>query len=108
MLNNYPFKPRGIIKWHAFAAVVDGEEQMESASTKEILEFDLLTDQLDALDNTLLNAYQNNLKIRVSYLEDNQIKTYDSKIISLNAHEKTIYLHHKKLAIERIIDIQVL
>lgn len=108
MPNKYPFKPRGIIKWQAFSAVVGVEEQFEAATTKEELEIDLLDDRLELLDKTLLEAYQNNFMIRVSYLEDNQVKTYDSKIINMNAHEKTIYLHHKKLSIDSIIDIEIL
>ncbi|MDF9867691.1 hypothetical protein OKW22_001269 [Bacilli bacterium PM5-3] len=108
MPNNYPFKPRGIVKWHAFAALISGEEQKQNATTIKNLEIELLDDKLALLETTINDALKNNSLLAIKYLENNQINYLESTIIKLNSIEQVIEFKDIKLQINQIIDLTII
>ena len=108
MPSDYPFKPRGIVKWHAFAAVISGEEQKDQATDIKNIEFELLDDRLSLLDETLTEAINNNHLLAIKYLDNNQINYLESKIIKINRFEQTIEFSDKTINIKQIIDLTII
>lgn len=106
--DDYQFHPRSIEKWHAFAALLSGEEQKEAAQTIEQLSFDLAEDNLNNLDYILSYALKNNSLVAFKYLEDNTIYYLESTITKIDSTNKKLILADKELAISTIIDMNIL
>lgn len=105
MQNNYQFKPRGIVKWHAFSAVISGNEQKESAHIDEIIDIDLFEDKLALLNQILLNALENDEILIIEYLEDNTLKNIESKIIKIDYPNNTIIFEDLSLNVLQIANL---
>ncbi|MEG0364407.1 MAG: YolD-like family protein [Erysipelotrichales bacterium] len=103
--DEYPFRPRGIVKWHAFAAVISGDEQKESVITKDIVDIELMEDTLNVLNTELLEAYNNNRKVIIEYVENNKISKGTFTIKKIDKLNEKIYLNDKELDIFSIISI---
>ena len=110
MLNNddYPFKPRGIVKWHAFAALINGEEQKEAAIETTSLDITLLDDKLDELNYTLNEAIIHNEKIRINYINDSLIEICEGIITNIDDINNFIQIDDNKININQIIDIYII
>lgn len=72
MPNNYPFKPRGIMKWHAFSALIDGEDQKDDVVEITDLNIDLTTNQYSLLNYNLSYAVAMNCKVTIEYIKNNK------------------------------------
>ncbi|MDR3215702.1 MAG: YolD-like family protein [Bacilli bacterium] len=103
--DNYQFHPRGIVKWHAFSAVVSNEEQLQEAVEIELLDIELLEDKKNYLDYQLKHALNNNLITSVSYLKDNQIIMMEGHISNVDYFNRTLNINDHNLPIDNIIDI---
>lgn len=108
MPNNYPFKPRGIIKWHAFSALLSGEDQKKSANTTEILDIDLSEDKLEQLNQILLLALEQESLLLIEYLELNSIKKIESIIQKINYPTNTIIFEDLSLNVHQILNLTIL
>ncbi|MDR1782231.1 MAG: hypothetical protein LBR40_04440 [Bacilli bacterium] len=104
---NYQFHPRGIIKWHAFAAVISSEEQKDMVIDEDIIDIELLDDKKNYLDYLLQEAITNNQKICVSYVENNQIINQEGSLIKIDYYTNTILVNNINIPIKNIIDIIV-
>lgn len=109
MQNNhdYPFKPRGIEKWHAFAALISGEEQKKEATDISIIENNLLDDKLEELDNTLNEALIYNHILIIKYITNNEVKTIESVIVDIDEINKNLILENSlTILLKDILDLQ--
>ncbi|WP_423363897.1 YolD-like family protein [Mycoplasma sp. P36-A1] len=85
---DYKFSPRGIEKWHAFAAVVSGDEQKDTAIEIVQKSINLFDEHLDEINYIVLEALELKLEVSIDYLENNEfklIKGYISKVDTLNS-----------------------
>ena len=108
MLNNYPFKPRGVIKWQAFAAVISGEEQKEEVKETPTYDITLLDDHLDQLDLKIKEALITNAKVKVKYLQDNQINIYKGYLLKVDYHQKKIIFDNLNIESSQIIEVEII
>lgn len=108
MPSNYPFRPRGIVKWHAFSALLSGEEQKESAYTQEELDIDLFEDKLNQLNQTLLQALDQEALLNIEYVENNEIKKIDSIIQKIDYHTNEIIFEDLTLDVLQIINLTII
>lgn len=109
MLNNndYPFKPRGIVKWHAFAAVISGDEQMQQSNPDKIIEIDILDDQRDIINSYLMNSLHNKIDINIVYLRNNKLQNKLGYLIEYLEFEKEIVLNdNSRIHLDEIINIE--
>ena len=108
MPNNYQFHPRGIIKWHAFAALISGEEQKKEAWEEETITVDLLADKQESLNIIINEALKFNYLLEINYLENNKIKCLESYLLKIDYHCKTLIFKDITLSTYQIIDLKIL
>jgi len=108
MQNNYQFKPRGIVKWHAFAALISGEEQKHQATDIEKINVELLDDRLTSLDSIITEAITFNHLLGIKYLENNEFKYLEAKIIKIDNLNKSIIFESITLKVNQIIDLIII
>lgn len=104
----YKFRPRGIEKWHAFAALLSGDEQKETAIEKEQLSFTLYDDYLDEMNYKVQQALSHNSKILVEYLKDNQYQQIQGYISNVDQYNSTIQINDQIIEIDTISFIDIL
>lgn len=105
--NNYPFRPRGIIKWGAFAAVIDGDEQKRQVIKKRKLTNNLVEDRLLELDQNAQYAKDNNIQVTLVYIEEDQLLTIIGHINDIDLLSKSISINEKIIPNDRVVDIQL-
>ena len=108
MQSNYDFKPRGIIKWHAFSALISGEEQKENAKDIETIDIELLDDKQDYLNYIINESLLNNYSMGIKYVDNNEIKYFESTPIRVDTIEKNLIFKDITLSIYQIIDLIIL
>jgi hypothetical protein len=110
MLNNadHKFRPRGIEKWHAFAAVVAGDEQKEAAIEIEQISFEHFDEYYDELNYLIEEAISENKFVEITYLENNQYKKHHSQIKKVDNLNASLILTDKKIALTNIYKIEIL
>lgn len=108
MQNDYDFKPRGIIKWHAFAALISGEEQKEIAKEIEDIDIELLDDKQDYLNFIINEALLHNYILGIKYIDNNEIKYLESIPIRIDSIEKNLIFKDIILSIYQVIDLIIL
>ncbi|MGL4382205.1 MAG: hypothetical protein ACRCTA_00635 [Bacilli bacterium] len=108
MPSNYKFKPRGIIKWHAFAAVISSDEQFERVVEDEDLSFSLLEDHQDYLDFILQEALNNQKKVLINYLKANELHQVKGLITLDHNSVHSLYCNQILIPLSSIKDIQII
>jgi len=110
MQNNFDhkFRPRGIDKWHAFAALVSGDEQKESAIEKTVLSFDFFDEYYDDLDLLIKEAIANKQRVKVTYLIDNKYQEVIGLINKVDEYNKTLVIDKKTIPFVNIFTIEPL
>lgn len=108
MQNNYPFKPRGIIKWQAFAAVISGEEQKDEVKETPTFDITLLDDHLEQLDLKIQEAFITKAKVRIKYLKDNKINIDKGYLLHVDYHQKKIILDNLNIESSQIIEVEII
>ena len=106
--NEYQFHPRGIIKWHAFAALISGEEQVNEVSEEETIMIDLLDDKQESLNMVISEALKFNYLLGINYLENNKIKYLESYLSNIDYQNKTLIFNDITLATYQIIDLTII
>lgn len=105
MQSNYPFKPRGIVKWHAFAALIDGEEQKDDVQEIDLIEKDLTTNQYALMNYNLSYAIAMNCEVIIEYLIDNKITSIQGFINKVDDINQTIVVNGKLIKVQDITNI---
>lgn len=105
--NNYPFRPRGIAKWGAFAAVIDGDEQKRQVIKKRKLTNNLVEERLLELDQNAQYAKDNNIQVSLVYIEEDQLLTIIGHINDIDLISKSISINEKIIPNDKVVDIQL-
>lgn len=105
---DYPFKPRGIIKWNAFAAVISADAQFEAIIEDDIIDINLLDDYKYYINYILQEAILMNKEVSIKYIYDNRIYNTNGYIIEYNDKEKKILINDLQIELISIKEIVLL
>lgn len=105
--NNYQFHPRGIEKWGAFAAVIDGDEQKNQVITKKKLTNNLVEERLLELDQNVQYAQANNIQVTLVYIDEDQLLTITGYIKEIDIINKIIKIDDQIISNDKVVDIQL-
>jgi hypothetical protein len=109
MLNsNHKFKPRGIEKWHAFAALISGDEQKDNALEKEILSFEFFDDYYDDISYIIQEAILDKSLVLIKYLIDNEYKEVDGIIKKIDEYQSLLILDKVSIPLSSLYSIEVI
>jgi len=104
---DHKFRPRGIDKWHAFAALVSGDEQKESAIEIETLRFDYFDEYYDDLNLIMNEAYNEKKKVKITFLDNNQYHELEGYITKIDDYSQRVTLEKTKILMKNIYSIEL-
>jgi len=101
-------KPRGIIKWHPYAAINDPLSfQAEIAAYNNLASKPEVSDEHMAESNAvLLHAYGNHLAVYISYFRANKIENVSGQIKKINRFKQEITVEKESIKTNEIIYIE--
>jgi len=107
MQNNFDhkFRPRGIEKWHAFAALVSGDEQKDAATEEKILSFAYFDEYYDDLDFLIKEAYQSKKEVKITYLQDNQYHEMIGIITKIDDFQALLFVNNQAIQFKHIYSV---
>jgi len=101
-------KPRGIIKWHPYAAIHD-----PLSFQTEIDAYNRLTakptvseNQIEESNAVLLHAYYNKVPVYISYFRANKIECIIGQIKQIDRFKKEITLEQERIKTDEIIYVE--
>lgn len=107
MQSNYPFKPRGIVKWHAFSALIDGEDQKNDVIDIPDLSLDLTNNQLSLMNYNLSYALAMNCEVNIEYIHNNKKNNVSGYIKKVDDIKQTILIDDLIIKVSAISDISI-
>ena len=108
-MNNNENEDRGMLKWQPFYSVLSKKEIKDSIKEKEVISKpDLSEDQINELENTIIDAYNNKKEVTLSIFNQNKIIDVTGIITKLDPLHKAIYLNKKMILFNNIITINII
>lgn len=99
---------RGTVKWAPFNSVIDGNQILKEIKfEKSKIQKPILSDeQISDLEEKIITAYTQNIKISLYFYKNEHINTIDGKITKLDSVNKLIIINNTtKMYFNNIIDI---
>ena len=101
---------RGIIKWQPFDSVISSSEiarevqKEKNKITKPILS----EEQKNIIENNILEAYHENISIKILYFKNNQLYKKNNKIIKIYpTNKKIIFDDYSYLYFNQIVNTTI-
>ena len=103
----YRIKPRGIIKWHPFAALSDPASDLEGidAINNALVMPELSEEQIEEYNRDLARAVAEGAEIFVSWFNDGTFATASGKVYKVDTLEGILYVEKQAIPINKIVDI---
>ena len=100
---------RGMIKWKPFNTLLKESDIIEIEQKKQLINKPtLMTDRINYINETLIEALKNNLNTNIEYFSHGMLKTTNGKIDKLNTLEKYILINKTRIYFKNLINIKIL
>lgn len=105
MQNN--FKPRGIVKWQAFAAVYDPFDFSSRVNQNVLFQenVELSENQIEQLNLDLLAASQNSLTVDIVFYQEGRFQTVTGIVNSIDPVSQTFKVDSLQLKMSELLEI---
>lgn len=98
---------RGMIKWEPFNAVIPSKAVIKSLTHEKerIRKPNLSEDQIKEIENSILEAFNLDIEVTLSYYQNGYIYKLNSKIKKIDSLSRKIYFNNKILYFNQILRI---
>ncbi|MBQ4584395.1 MAG: YolD-like family protein [Bacilli bacterium] len=101
---------RGIIKWQPFDSVMSSNEikKIILSEKAKVNKPQLSEDQQIIIEQTLLEAWHNNIKLTITYFKNNKIYKLDKKILKIiSINKKIIFEDYFFIYFDQILKVSI-
>lgn len=99
---------RGFIKWQPFNSVISSKTILKDLTqNKKVVKPTLFPEKIEMLEELIKDSYYSKSEIKLTFYEQNKIKTITTRISKIDANRNTIYLkNHQAITFNQILNIQ--
>lgn len=98
---------RDIIKWLPFNSLINNKIVVEKVlKEKAKIKMPILSeDEIKELEEKILNAYYEKIKVKITYYKNGYLYEVISEIKKIDSSNKLIYLNNTKLIFNQIVGV---
>ena len=103
----HKINPRGIIKWHPFAAVTDPARDLDKldAINNALIMPELSEEQIEEYNRDLTTAYNMQAEVFVSWFSNGKIGVATGVISRVDTKNSILHIDNKEIPINNIVEV---